>query len=85
MASIRAPGAPGLVGVEPEELGLGLDVLGAEVVDPAEDLVDVGLLVVPAGLEGEDRDVVRGRPSALASALGLGVVGRRRAAGAAGR
>ena len=70
-----------LVRVVAVELGLGLDLLGAEVVDAAEELVDVGLLVVDPGLEGDDRHVV-GRVVDPGLGVGAGrALGRRRIGG----
>ncbi len=39
-------------------LRFGRDLFGAKVMDSAEKLVDLGLILVPAGLEREDRHVV---------------------------
>src|SRR5208337_2512260 len=68
--------AAGLVGGMAIELGLGLHPLGAEVVDPAEELIDVGLLVIDPSLKGDDGHVVRGILN-----LGLGVRRARRFGG----
>ena len=50
--------AAGLVGGMAKELGFSVHPLGTEVVDPAEELVDVGLLVIEPGLKGDDGHVV---------------------------
>ena len=58
--------------VAPIELRLGGDGLAPVVVDAAEHLVQVGLVVGPTGLKGDDRHVVRGDLAGPGDGLGRG-------------
>ena len=54
-------GLAGLIAGEPEEFGLGLDRLGAIVVNPSEHLIQLRFLIIAARLQGEYRDVIARR------------------------